>query len=311
MNHNAGYYIERLTKEKLGDIAVLHHAVYGKKIPVSFFVKKYNTAFTGIGYIGLIAYSDHGIPVAYYGVIPCFLHDGDNMLLAAQSADTMTHPGYRFKGLFVELSLRVFDLCREEKIPIVFGFPNQHSLNGAINKLGWRMTETMDCFIIPVKALPLEKVSGKNVLLKKMYRKYTQWVLRKYRSPWVMDNSVIQDGYAGVYRDAAYWKYKTYYDRSVIRIGESLVWIKINNGLIIGDMNVTGDFYGLMASLQKLAAKLGLTEIQLHTSQGTGLHQLLIKQWQPIPSFPVLFQDFGSGWELNRIKFNFADIDIF
>ena len=32
---------------------------------------------------------------------------------------------------------------------LIYGFPNQNSYHGAI-KLGWQMTEMMECFKIPV-----------------------------------------------------------------------------------------------------------------------------------------------------------------
>lgn len=311
MRTESEYYIERLNYDKLADVARLHHAVYNKVMPLSFFTRKYDTAFTGVEYTGYLAYNPQGIPVAYYGVVPCFLQDGDITLLAAQSADTMTHPQYRYKGLFVELSNMTFDLCKQNNIRIVFGFPNQHSLHGAIHKLGWQMTHTMDCFTIPVRAMPLQKITGDRFLLKDMYRLYKRWILKRYSSPWTVGNSVIQDGYAGVYRDAGYWEYKKYYDREVIQAGDTLIWIKTGDGLIIGDMTLGADIGDVIGTLRKLAARLGLRQLQFHTSPGTSVHSELIKRWQPLPSFPVLFQDFGSGWDLDRIRFNFGDIDIF
>lgn len=305
------YYIERLSCEALTDVARLHHAVYTKEMPLSFFINKYDTAFTGVEYVGYVAYSPEGIPVAYYGVIPCFLQDGNKKILAAQSADTMTHPQYRFKGLFVELSHMTFDLCRQEGIQILFGFPNQNSLHGAIHKLGWKMTHTMDCFMIPVRTVPLQKLCENRFVLKGIYRWYKGWILKKYRSSWIVENSIVQDGYAGLCRDAGYWAYKQYYDRDVIRIGDTLLWIKTRNGLVIGDMNTGSDFDSVMRTLRKLAAALGIDRLQFHSSPAASLHSRFMEKCKPVPSFPVLFQDFSSGWDLDRIRFNFADIDIF
>src|ERR1700709_1350424 len=100
----AEYTVEKLTAAKLADVEQLHAAVYGVTPPIDFFLKKYNTAFTGFEYVGYVAYNAQKIAVGFYAVIPCFIQFGDQYVLAAQSADTMTHPGYRYKGLFVELS---------------------------------------------------------------------------------------------------------------------------------------------------------------------------------------------------------------
>src|SRR6187402_3609887 len=125
--HSAGYRIERLTEELLADLTSLHQAVYQKKIALDFFKRKYNTAFTGAMYVGFLAY-DGNQPAAFYGVIPCFINCKGNSMLAAQSADTMTHPDHRGKGFFTELAELTYQLCRTEGIQVLFGFPNQNSL---------------------------------------------------------------------------------------------------------------------------------------------------------------------------------------
>src|SRR5689334_590601 len=118
-------FIKRLNSQNLHDLDQLYEAVYGKKPDENYFPKKYDTEYTGVSYVGYIAYQDH-TPIAYYGVIPCFIQYKNEKLLSAQSADTMTHPGYRLKGMFVSLSEKTFALCRELGIYLVFGFPNQN-----------------------------------------------------------------------------------------------------------------------------------------------------------------------------------------
>lgn len=312
-SENKEYSIERLSKTNLVDVEKLHQAVYGNAAPADFFSNKYDTAYTGVEFTGFIAYNNNQFPVAYYGVIPCFIQYGDKIILAAQSADTMTHPKHRYKGMFVELSNICFELCRHIGIQIIFGFPNQNSFHGAIHKLGWQMTETMDCFSMPVNAIPWEMFSRQFSFLKGVYSKYIQLTLQKYLlTPTGITNSVISADYGGIYRDQDYLKYKTYFTRHVIRIGLTSFWIKINNGLIIGDIEgVTDDFDEVLNKLKKLARKLGVSQIQFHSSPHTQLHRLFAERYKAVPSFPVLFQDFESGIPIDKIKFTLADIDIF
>src|ERR1700744_5068987 len=125
--------IQRLSAANINALVKLHAAVYKREVPVTFFINKYNPAYTNVMYTGFIAYNEAVQPIAYYGVIPCFLRHGSEVILAAQSADTMTHPGYRNRGLFVELANLTYELCRAEGINIIFGFPNQNSLPGLVN----------------------------------------------------------------------------------------------------------------------------------------------------------------------------------
>src|SRR5690242_9433872 len=89
---NKNYHVARLNADNLRDLEQLHHAVYGRPSAKGYYFNKYNTAYTGKRYVGFIAYNATGTPVAYYGVLPCYLKHGDTIMLAAQSADTMTHP---------------------------------------------------------------------------------------------------------------------------------------------------------------------------------------------------------------------------
>lgn len=312
-NQENEYFIERLTENNLADIEELHAAVYGKMPPPGFFFKKYNTAFTGVNYMGYIAYKPDGLPIAYYGVIPCFIKIDDKLVLSAQSADTMTHPGFRFKGLFVELSNLTFQLCRDNNINLLFGFPNQNSIHGAVNKLHWLVTEQMECFVIQSGGFPWHKVFNKLPFLTGGFSAYQKKQISKYVLPQQgIANSVFEDGFAGVYRDNNYLNYKTYTPNYVIKTGNSILWIKIGATLVIGDILIKpADFDDMMHHLLKLARKLGIAEVYFHTSTGTALHSLFLSRWEPIPSFAVLFQDFKGDIEIDKIKFTSADIDTF
>jgi GNAT superfamily N-acetyltransferase len=307
------YYAERLDSNNLADVEKLHVSVYGRMPAPGFFLKKYNTAFTGETYIGFIAYSKEEIPIAFYGVIPCFMWIEDKIVLSAQSADTMTHPQYRNKGLFVELATLTFQLCRKAGIQLVFGFPNQNSLHGFINKLGWEMTERMDCFIIPAGGFPWVRLLKKLPFFKNWQIQRRQKQLEKYRvTQQSVGNSVFEDGFAGVCRDDHFRNYKTYTETYTIKISNWALWIKISGVLLIGDISVIpADFDYVLTELKKLARNIGLKEIHFHASPGTTLYGLFAKSFKSIPSFPVIFKDLAGDMPIDKIKFTSADIDTF
>jgi Acetyltransferase (GNAT) domain len=307
------YTVERLSKNNLCDLDKLHDAVYRKHHPAGYFEKKYDTAYLGVEYIGYIAYDKSRVPIAYYGVIPCFIRYIDQLYLGAQSVDTMTHPKYRFKGLFVQLANLTYDLAMEEGISFIFGFPNQNSLHGFLVKLKWQMTEMMDCYIIPVSIISAEGITRKLPFTKNLYKKYQQYILKDYLADAMgIENSAFKDRFAGVNRNAHYLQYRSYHETQVIKVGKALLWIKIRNGLIIGDINCEMvDFDDMMEKLYKLAFKLGLKRIQFHTSHQTQLATLFAERYEAKPSFYVLFKNLGSNLPLDKIKFTFADIDIF
>jgi len=308
----SNYHIKQLNKDRLKDLAILHLAVYQREVPADFFEKKYATAYTGREYIGYIAYADDDIPVGYYGVIPCFLNYGGEKLLSAQSADTMTHPGYRFKGLFVELASLCYALCREQGIQLIFGFPNQNSYHGAVNKLGWQIAGQMDCFTVRVKAISFGTTVQRVGFLRSLYGNYVNWIVKRYTTTDYPD-SLVEQGYDGVHRDEDYQHYKTYYHHHLLKLDNVVYWVKLQQGLVIGDIALRDekDFDNAINGIRRIAATLGLQKIQFHISQGTVVHRLFAERFKPVPTFPVLFRDLGFGKTLERFRFSFGDIDIF
>jgi GNAT superfamily N-acetyltransferase len=313
-NSGKTYTIERLGIHNIADLSRLHEAVYGRKQVDGFFENKYDTIYTGAKYVGYFAYNERHQAIAFYGVIPTLLWYNKRTVLTAQSADTMTHPDHRNKGLFTELANHTYALSKAMGISLVFGFPNQNSLPGLINKLDWQIAEVMDRFHIPVKGgLPLEKIAHKFPALRKAYSRYQQWILKGHlQTAHGITNSVLTGNGNGVYRDAGYLKYKTYSPTTVIKIEGVLFWIKLQNGIQIGDIENIGDNFNVaIASLRQLARKLGVAGIHFQISPDTPLHDLFAQYYQPEPSFPVIFKDLGYGLTTENIKFTLADIDIF
>lgn len=307
------FRIERFSAGHLPALTALYHAVYNRHAPQGYFEKKYDTAYTGKQFIGYIAYAPDGVAAGYYGVIPCMLLYNGETITAAQSADTMTHPGYRLKGMFVELSERSFALCRQEGINLLFGFPNQNSLHGAIHKLGWQLSHTMNAFHLPVRTLPFGRLGNKPGFSGKIYRLYRALILAKYRTFLRgIPPSVQENGYGTVYRSGAYLQQRAYSDHFVVRIGGVYVWMKTGAVIMVGDMDAgRHNFNQTIRSLKRLARWLGATEIRFQVSDGTQLHELLSQQSDPVPAFPVLFQQFAEGIDIKKFRFTFADIDIF
>ncbi|MES2376527.1 MAG: GNAT family N-acetyltransferase [Bacteroidota bacterium] len=293
---------------------LLYESVYGHQRSQGFFSDKYNTAYTGAKYIGYLAYDPKHQPIAFYGVIPTLVWYNGKTILAAQSADTMTHPGYRNMGLFTDLANLTYALCKQVGIRFVFGFPNQNSLPGFVNKLDWQITETLHLFKIPVKgSIPLEQIALKFSPFKAVYNHYINWVLKgNLTIQKGVRNSVFGGDYNGIFRDDEYLKYKSYSPTRVIEIDGTLFWIKLQNGLQIGDIENIGDnFENVINKLKALARKLGLTQIQFQTSPQIRLDKLFAAHYQPIDSFKTGFKIIDDDINIETIKFTLADIDIF
>ena len=305
MSEQQEYSIERFNENRIKDLEELFVTVYKKKSIPNYFSKKYDTAYTGVSYIGYLAYK-HEIPVAFCGVIPCFVQYENEIILAAQFVDAMTHPEHRGKSLFISLAKKCYELCRKNNINFVFGFPNQNSYYG-FTKLKFEIPEIMDCFQIKVGQNFFKKI------LTKIDTKRIDRVLKKYTIDQKgLENSIIIDGFSGLYRNDKYFHYKEYNKSYVLKIKESKIWISIKGTLRIGDLICSKkDFINTINTIKKIAFELGIPVIYFHTSKNTSLHKLFSDEFSNSPSFPIIFLNFNEHIDIKKIKFTFADIDIF
>lgn len=76
--------------------------------------------------------------IANYSVSPIELIQDGQVYQAALSLNTMTHPDYIGKGLFVKLAQQVYRQLEQDQFCAVIGFPNKISHRTFINKLDWQ-----------------------------------------------------------------------------------------------------------------------------------------------------------------------------
>jgi GNAT superfamily N-acetyltransferase len=300
--------IERLDQTNITNLPVLYHAVYGRENDTAFFTKKYKTVYAGVEYLGYIAYSKDRKPVAFLGAIPCELYYDEKIIAAAQLTDGMTDPAYRKHGVFVQLVEKITELCKQNSVRFIFGFPNQHSLPVFLNRLEWSIYGKMHFFNLPVKGIPLEKIAKKFSLFAYLYKRHVYSALKKYNT---IPAISISSTDPGIYKSDTYVNYK-YTDSVSISIGHSCARIKIKNGMRIGDISVTeNEFANVMQVIQKMARELGVADISFHCSTGGEVHRLFAGRYEPTSSFTIISKDLGAGIPLDALKFTYGDIDIF
>lgn len=95
---------------------------------------------------------DNGSIVANYTVSPTRIAHNGKVLKAALSLNTMTHPAYVGKGLFVTLAKHLYDNLTQDGFSLVYGFPNYLSNRTFVSKLGWR-----DIYEIPTLELLIDE----------------------------------------------------------------------------------------------------------------------------------------------------------
>ena len=308
------YIFERISQQKLKDIKLLYKDCFNEDVSLDFLNKKYSTAVFGTDNIGFIAYDIHGDPAAYYGVFPCNVIIGANTYLCAQSGDTMTHPKHRGKGLFIKLAKMTYELAIMNGIKFVFGFPNENSYPGFVNKLKWVHKENLNIYKIKIFTFPIAYICNKVSILSKLYQGYAHWIIKnKLSKRSFFDNPLVSQKNDGVLRNEEFFVYKNYIKKEIIEINRKGIYIKIASALRIGDIESVNkeDFYIILKKLKHLARLLGCYALTFYYSPDTEYDKFLSGKFTSEKGLPIGWVDLGSGLNLETLKFSQADLDTY
>lgn len=311
------YRIERFTATDIPVIARLHRRVNGSSITEAELERKFDTGAVGGEVIGYIAFAADGSPAAYYGIFPLRVTDGERVILAAQSGNTMTHPDHQGRGLFKRLGRVTFEAAAQEGIEFVFGFPNQNSYPG-LRSLGWAHIRTMRSYFLPCPTIPLDRIGARFPKLQPKIRRYRAGVLETTRlasRPDEVPSSVLAEGGAGVLRDQPFFTYKNHGDRllSFTQSGTSVVFT-IDSRLSVGDFVVEKGPTKAWLALGRLvltAMVTGCTSIRFHTSPGSPTDEVLAGRIPVKPGLASVHLALGDAVDPEIFDYTLIDYDTY
>lgn len=91
---------------------------------------------------------DGTLIAGHYAVSPVRIICDGKPILTALSNYTMTHPDYGRRGIFTVLAERLYDRIVPEGGEFVWGFPNQNSYHGFINRLKWVLVKDISTLVL-------------------------------------------------------------------------------------------------------------------------------------------------------------------
>lgn len=310
------YRYERINENSYKDLVCLFKNSFGLKININYFKNLNNSASFNcpIKNLGFIAYDQNNEPAAFYGVYPYLFEYQGEIILAAQSGNTMTHSHHRGKGLFIILAKMTYELAKENGVEFIFGFPNENSYPGFVRKLSWIHKENMKQYKISVFTFPLAKVAKKIFIFKLFYDEFVKLFFGFLRTnnPY-FGSSIMDNETAGVFRNEAFYNYKSFSNNYLIKLGKVRLWVKVNGGLDIGDIERNDDFdYDkFIKQLKKMAFWLGASRIRFEVSPNTYFDKIFENQVKAEKGSPIGYLNLNSDIPLEKIRFVMGDFDTF
>lgn len=308
------YRIEALSDNNLKDVQQLYASVFNNTYSIDFIKKKFDTSYLQKNHFGHLAYYKEQA-VAFHGAIPVKMRHNNKTEIAAQYGDAMTLPEHTGRGLFTTLGEYTDILLKKAGITFVWGFPNQNSQYGYLNKLDWEYTNRMQGFSIKTATLPIEKILRKTKISQKIHKQHIEKIFSKYKvDKHLRGSAFLNKDIVSVDRNTTYYTYKNFNNNFVIEIFDTLFWVKIKNGLLVGDIQIsTGEkFYKALSKLKKMASSCGIHEIVFQSSPDTLIERLLkSKKNKHFESWVIGYKNFSSEFPLEKLTLTFGDLDTF
>lgn len=134
--------------ENLSRFTELVHACFKIDVNEDYFRWKY--CQNPVGKLVAFEALDKDRVAAFYGLIPELYNINGQVTKIYQSMDTMTHPDYQKRGLFVKLANLTFDYVKntEGRLDMV-GIPGTNSFHGFVHKLNWKNIHNFKFFFLP------------------------------------------------------------------------------------------------------------------------------------------------------------------
>jgi hypothetical protein len=308
------YTFKRLTKDLIIDLYWLFKASSKSLTSYKKFEKKYNTDFAGLSYIGYLAYDTNNKPAAFYGVLPLRALIGDRKILIAQSADTLTHPAHRRKGLFIKLALMTYDLSKEEGMHFLFGIPNENSYPGFVKNLNWIHAGNLQKFEFKIFMLPFSQIFRKSEILNSFYQLWVSFILLLFpKGDTDLLKPNVSTPYFGIDRSRSFFLYKNYDKKHIIKVLGKSVWLKFEGTLKIGEIEKLSieELTRIIGRLKIIAFFTGINKIQYQCSKNSGLFPVFTSIKKAEEALPIIFLNLSHKVIAENLVLSFADFDTF
>jgi hypothetical protein len=307
------YTFIKLDSSRIKDLLFLYKYCFGFEPAEDDILSKHLNCNASEKFIGFIAYTKELFPAAYYGVFPQIISYNNKEYLVAQSGDTMTHPDHQKKGLFIALAKHTFNYCQHINILAIFGFPNQNSYPGFINKLGFKETKRLTGFTFYENRLEFARLFKRS---DSRYNKMVVSVMKTiFKEGQPFENSNSKFNLAFVKHDDVYFNSKNKKNILILKIKGADVFIKIyGNTMSIGDINTDDakQIKAIIGSLKKCCFLLGLRFLNFDaTSQSSLISKMMNLNPTPFESNRSILLNLDTNLPFDVVEYLGSDIDVF
>lgn len=123
--------------------------------------------------------------VGHYAVCPSRILVGGEVKTGSIVVDVMTHPDYRFQGMFTKLGRYSLEKAGEDGIDFSYGFPIRKTVMPGHLKVGWKVAFSLPVYVLPVSFSQIIQKFVRVKVLSQLLGALPQmvfWILAKIKS---------------------------------------------------------------------------------------------------------------------------------
>lgn len=305
----------RISERLFIDLIPIFKSSFSMSPNIESIRKKFDTQYLGTKNVGFLAYSASDEPAGFYGVYPVKLRIGNSIILGCQSGDTMVHKNHQGKGLFINLALKTYELCKELGIKGVFGFPSDTSYAGFTKKLNWKHNDNILKYEIIIPTLPISEFFYRLPKLRRVFQGWFNIILFFLPKGNYFKGSIAEFGQDGVDRDLGFWNYKINNQNiKCIKLYNRNLVLKWEGKLSIGDFEFKDDieFNRSIFALKILCFFSGINRLTFYVSPGSKMDLFLKNNnINSTTGLAIGFLEFDDKIDMSNLKFTYFDFDTF
>lgn len=305
------FHISRISKCQMGSLTDLFNTARNRKLPYSFFQKKYDTAWAGLENIAIVILDDQEKVIAHLGVLPTPIILDGKKYMSGQISDAVLDPILRGKKVFDLIIKELESLAKTEGIDFLWVAPSPQAIKG-FESNNWLERNYLKSYSIPVRTIPLNKIANK-FHLDKLYRFYIRlgtYIFTKKKKSLLNPN--ISDDCGGVEISEIYVSHKNYTYNYITKRNGFTFWFKIEDGMEIGNIEYfpSDEQIEFERTIIPLAQILGCHQIKIITTKDT-FQDRSFTNYPVVNGNKIYFKELNVSIDFTKIRFNGSDLNTF
>lgn len=302
------FQFERLGVSNFSKFHQLFIEVFDSNKSELYLRKKYDTKYLGeeFSYLGYLALNQQGEAVSFVGVIPYEFVFRERKIIAGHSCDHMTRSDARNRGLFTLLNHKLDKLLESVNIRMIYGFPNQNNGPILFKSAGWKKLDQMKVFEWKTGVLPISSLLKRNRWSKAQYIK---WSSRRINT--ILSDQPVHGNRQGISRSESFYGYKTFNSTYRVKLNSGRLWFRLDGAMLIGDMEVHGNYVSFLREVHDLARSLGVWKVVYCCSSRASICKELTTYQTPFDGNVVGYKGLGEEISFSDAIFTMGDYDTF